>query len=166
MHDFHHLGLGKVAAEPEYNCVELSKPRMVLRMVQKKVDEYIDELRVKKEFELKMIAVEKKNKQQYQHALANKKGAQDVTRVLQGIRGLKNSDNVFSFLHSKGQGMTFDNAGLPILQKSVNNSNSIIEKMNFSVNKDVVITRGKGKKGKHIVMTSDSMKEDESKGRI
>ena len=46
--------------------------------------------------------------------------------------------------------MTFDNAGLPILQKSVKNSNAIIEKINYAVNEDVVITRatGKGKKGK------------------
>jgi hypothetical protein len=81
---------------------------------------------------------------------------------------MKDSDNILSFLHDKGQGMTFDNDGLPILQKSVKNSNSIIEKMNFCVNEDVVITKGKGKKGKHIVLRSDSMKEDESKfdGRI
>ncbi len=75
MHDFHSLSLGKVASEPEYNCVELSKPRVVLSMVQERINEKIDELRVKKEFEFKMIAIEKKNKQQYQDALADKKGA-------------------------------------------------------------------------------------------
>ena len=63
---------------------------------------------------------------------------------------MKDSENILSFLHDKGQGMTFDNAGLPILQKSVKNSNAIIEKINYAVNEDVVITRttGKGKKGK------------------
>jgi hypothetical protein len=39
------------------------------------VEEKIDDLRVKKEFELKLIAAEKKNKQQYQDAMAKKKGA-------------------------------------------------------------------------------------------
>ena len=55
--------------------MEIPRKKVILSAVWEKVEEKIDELRVKKEFELKMIAAEKKNKQQYQDAMANKKGA-------------------------------------------------------------------------------------------
>ena len=46
--------------------------------------------------------------------------------------------------------MTFDNSGLPMMQKSVKNSNSLIERVNFSVNEDVLVTKAKGKMKKCV----------------
>jgi hypothetical protein len=58
--------------------------------------------------------------------MESKKEAAEVTKILKSIKGIKDTDNVLTFLHEKGVGMTFDDQGLPILQKALNNSNSIL----------------------------------------
>jgi len=63
--------------------------------------------------------------------------------------------------------MTFDNSGLPMMQKSVKNSNSLIERVNFSVNEDVLVTKAKDKmKGKNVLKRSESIDDGKFDGRI
>lgn len=55
-------------------------------------------------------------KKLFQEQLAQKKGAGEISRLLNGLK-IKDEDNLFVNLANKGLIMTFDNEGLPMLQK-------------------------------------------------
>ena len=57
------------------------------------------------------------------------------------MRGIKVSDNILVTLHEKGIGMTFDSDGIPIIQKHMSNSNAIVEKPDYDLSSEFLVTK-------------------------
>lgn len=45
------------------------------------------------------------------------KGAEQIKATLAKLKGIKQADNLFETLHRRGEGMTFDDEGMPLLYK-------------------------------------------------
>lgn len=119
----------------------------------------IEELRVKKDLEIKVKDQEELKRKQFQKALAEKPGAGSIAKLINGQR-LKENDNLLLILANKGMRMTFDNEGLPMLQKQAKIVNDIIENPDYNLSSALTVTKQmKLRKGHGFLKPVESMNQ-------
>lgn len=87
------------------------------------------------------LAAREKRKQE----LATSKGAEQVSKAIQNLKGLntkgRGTANIFQQLYAKGQGLTFDDLGCPMVYKqSQPDSQNFITSLPFEIKNNVEVT--------------------------